>query len=477
MKKFWTFCAILVLALPTFAATIICGEAKDYAGQVLKLQAFTDQIAFTEKNLATAKVDSLGRFEFVVKLSTPISSFIPLGNYVGNIFLEPNKKYTIALPPRKDKTLIQNLDPYFAPTQLLLQQVNPDMDNINTAILSFDVVIDRCFTHHMMQTNKDSIEKTISLVNSEYKTSNRFLQQYYDSQYLLLKRFSPDNSKDYLIDQFIKNIDLNYGNRAFWEVFNALFVGFFSDYKGTQEQLYFSKAINNQEINVLFVILERRYGITNRKLQELVVIRGLYDAYFSDQYNKDVVFETFGRMIELIKDPENRKIYFSVIRKMHWAKNGSLIENTPVALSTNEIVDLKTTFKARYVYINFCNENIEQCKQDLIFLEKMAETYKDYLQVVNVFVYESVDEMNAYVERYQLKNLCVNWNNNHRMIDFFNLRFIPSYVLADGEGAVILSHAPTPDENFDFYLEKLINDDLSHQRQKDYERDMEWLNK
>ena len=92
MKKFWTFCAILVLALPTFAATIICGEAKDYAGQVLKLQAFTDQIAFTEKNLATAKVDSLGRFEFVVKLSTPISSFIPLGNYVGNIFLEPNKK-------------------------------------------------------------------------------------------------------------------------------------------------------------------------------------------------------------------------------------------------------------------------------------------------------------------------------------------------------------------------------------------------
>ena len=51
MKKFWTFCAILVLALPTFAATIICGEAKDYAGQVLKLQAFTDQIAFTEKNL------------------------------------------------------------------------------------------------------------------------------------------------------------------------------------------------------------------------------------------------------------------------------------------------------------------------------------------------------------------------------------------------------------------------------------------
>ena len=41
---------------------------------------------------------------------------------------------------------------------------------------------------------------------------------------------------------------------------------------------------------------------------------------------------------------------------MHWAKNGSLIENTPVALSTNEIVDLKKYQNPEKIFKEFSDE-------------------------------------------------------------------------------------------------------------------------
>ena len=98
MNKFLFILTFAILSLNVSAKiSTISGRAPSYSGSKLELKSYVDQISNVERVMASAEVDSLGNFSFVVDLSSTMQLFIPEELFRGFLFVEPGKNYEIRL--------------------------------------------------------------------------------------------------------------------------------------------------------------------------------------------------------------------------------------------------------------------------------------------------------------------------------------------------------------------------------------------
>ena len=73
------------------------------------------------------------------KIEEILHVYIDLDLYKGFLYVEPNNTYGIILPPKKEKTIEQELDPYFNKESFSLHFVNQlDSSDLNLSINKFN---------------------------------------------------------------------------------------------------------------------------------------------------------------------------------------------------------------------------------------------------------------------------------------------------------------------------------------------------
>lgn len=460
MKKFIILFIFNLLFFSLFSInTSVSGIVKGYAGKELSLKTYTDEIVFGEKTLASALVDSLGNFSFHFELDSTATCFIEIGSYHGLFFVEPGKNYAIELPPFKPMTKAENFNPYFKPEKFFLKIKNGDETGLNRMIVSFEDAFNYYYVKSALSQNVDTIKAYISEIQKLYPdTSIQFFQDYKDYKYALMANLNEKYSPDWAISSYVSKTPVSYHNMAFWETFNAVFDDFFNSFQGKMEQQYINKALNDKDYIALCAILKYRFLIENKALQELVIIKGLYDAYFSPTRNPSSVLSLMNNWKVNISTPENIAILDKMIEKLTEVAVSSEAFNFNLPDEKGKYHQL-SDYKGKYVYINFCNTQISLSKKDFGILAKYSEAYKKDLFVINIFTDENQSVMNAYVQNNKQTVINLYWNNDIDLIKKYHVINIPTYYLIDREGKFLLSPAPTPDENFEQSFEQILAKD------------------
>lgn len=465
MKKYISLFVCFIFVLGLYAKpSVVFGLAKDYAGKQLVLKSYSDEILFSEIVLDTAIVDSLGNFSFQIDVPLTTSCFISLPTYQVFLFVEPNKTYEVELPPFVAISRAQQFNPYFKPERILLNIKNVDETDLNNLIFDFENVYNYYYLKSALYPQADSLVARISTIEKQFQHyQNSYFEEYRAYKYALMLHLETKKAPFWAIEKYISHLPASYHNMAFWEMLNTVFEDFFDAFPFRKEQQLMEKALKDADFIGMKQVLQEHFFITDLALQELIIIKSLYDAFFSEKHDAFYMYMLMNNWLPQLTIAQNQAILKRIIEKS--TQNAPHTKAYHFSLQDERGKYKKLSdYKGKYVYLNFCNTQISLSKKDFGILSKYGVLYKKDLVVVNVFTDDEKESVLSFLRSIKRKNVNLFVADDNQILQEYQIKNIPSYFLIDREGFFILSPAPSPYENFEQKFEDILRKEKMKQK-------------
>lgn len=459
MKKLFLLIVLFTLSIGMWGkSTTLSGVAPSFAGKTLRLNYYMDEIVGMQRTLDSCIVDPTGKFSFTVNIATTLQVFIPSDTYNGFIFLESGKDYVVNLPPYAERTLAQKLDPYFKPTDVLLQIVGLKQGDFNYKLMEFEDAFDFYSMKHLVYSNSvDSILVSIDQMKEIFNDfyADRYLSRYMEERFLLLLNSSPKVYQDSIIAR-INRLGVNESSPAFWDIFNNCFDDFIVQSQYDREQyLAFQRIVEEGNVKMYFMLLSNRYGITDPDLRELVAIKLLYDLINQNQFNQIKVMDLLQKIGSGIASQQNRDILAYILNNTSTNIIGMAAPD--FVMKTGDGKKKKfSDFKGKYIYLNFENSYIDQTQKDLDVLVRFQNDYKKDLVILNVGLYDSQEAVLKLSQRYGDKMYFMLADDSDALKSRYSIKSIPSFFLIDKDGNFLMTKGAEPTDELRMLLQRIF---------------------
>jgi hypothetical protein len=451
-KRILLFIILVMVGFAVNAKQVsIRGNAKSYAGELLRIKCYEDQISYKEKELDSCRVDVDGNFQFQFELKETIMSFIHLYVFKGILYIEPGKDYEIVLPKKVVKLPEDELNPFFEEEKFYIRILNQGENELNPSIDKFikyyNACIDKYFYLYKGRLEKVKVDSIITALDKSFaEVENPFFKDFKDYSYLSLRMMAYERNKGKLIEHAFYKKPILYENPAYMDLFNQVFSNFLADYSQTRqgEKIPYY-LIKDKSLVKIKMALSDTVVLQEDNLQDLIIIKSLLENFYKEDYPKESIIFMMDSLKNASKAPENRKIACNVIGKIT-----SLLVQYPapdfeLPDMANKILTL-SDFKGKFVYLNIINANSYSCLQDLEVLKKMASKKYDMLEIVTICVCNKIEDMQKLVKEKSYNWKFLFYSNQLELLKNYNVRAYPTYYLINPESCLVMSPAFPPTE-------------------------------
>jgi len=442
---------LIVVALSFFVGntaqqktTITC-VANAFKNQRAILYTYDDYFSYELKELDIQKVDEKGQCVFTVEPKRGFKSFIQIQDKRGYIYIDPKTpNYKVYFPNELDSTVVKKLNNNTV--RLVFDQL--PKNDLNTLILEFNLKFDYFLygdtlkVQRLMMQNqafRDSLTVFTRDAYTYYKdVDNRYFSDYMKYSIATIALFSdrvdPSKNKYITFETFIKNQPLLYHNDAYINFIKEFYQNVLSDPSMLpRDRVTF--AINNlNSLEKLNEAGEANYYLKHPVFREFVFLNGLAEAYHSGYFNRENLKSLITKIGQETTVEEHKIIAKNILYSQNKLLPGAACPPFEVTNSKKEVLNL-SNFKGRYVYINFWATWNPASVQDLLIIKGLQEKYGKYIDFVSI----SLDENEADYNQFMAKNKSLNWhichyNSSAQLLNNFDIRNLPLYVLIDDKG-------------------------------------------
>lgn len=462
VKKSAVLILFLFSASLTFAQPVsITGKSKSYAGEEIIFYHYSDLITMTEEELGRCKANNDGAFSCQIKVNETTYLFSHLGIYRIYLFVEPGKTYNLALPEKENKSESQRLNPYFRETDMFVGITNIDKNDINFLTNSFDLSFNEKFDLIIKDTYKGKTNINIdSLINTLESRYAQFKQPYFSIyryyRYGLLKQLTYIQKARSTSEHYFLNKPVKYNNNAFMELFNLVYDKYFIFFSRTETgNAVFKNISQEKSLSALKRTLATDDVLSNDTLKELVILKGLYDGFFDDKFSRSALLVILDSLNSTTKIPEHLAIVENIRTKVTHLLAGFVPAPFELYDSKGKLTKLDD-FKGKYVYLNFCTTSSYTCLQEFTILQKLYEKHKQQLEIVTICVDNDKEDISNLLKNTGYDWTFLHYGNKPEIIKDFDIRAYPTYFLIGPDKKLILSPSPSPREDFEIRLFKIL---------------------
>ena len=440
------------MALSQTDNIVIAGKAKEYAGFNLTIKHYTNFISYRSEDIGTFRVDEQGNFRLSTLIDHVTYAFMDLGILRGHIYLEPGKTYDIILPPFTAKKDADRFNPYFRPENVVIGIKNDNAVQLNKDIIRFDEEYDFMFNKNAFRIfNKSDVKLTHRIVahlDSLFPDNNKFFVSYKRFRYARLYSLSMKRQTNRVIYRFYSNAQVCFNNPAYWQTFDLLFRDFFTEYftskKGEELKNAFS---DSTTFSRLSLVLGKDSLYAQKEFREAVLLKALYDSFYSGHYDKDKVSYLLGSAIKQGCSKKIRDIARELHDKVNHLRVGSPAPNFTLYNINGKEKSLDS-YKGKFVYLNFCNTRNYTCKKDFQLLNAFYNKMRRDLTIISIATDRNTDKLEQFVKSHKYKWDFLYFGDQANVIFDYDIRALPTYILIDPEGNILMAPAPAPEENF-----------------------------
>lgn len=447
------------------ATTVLEGVATDYAGTSIEFFTYSNQIAYSEKSLGTAKVSSDGKFTVSLDIKNPQLVFAHCGVYFLFIYVEPNTRYTIVLPPKQDKKPEEKLNPYFEEKQvhLIVRECSKNgksvdlQEELNFYIRSFDDYYGPYMAKYALNvaTNKEMSDRdsTILRISNIFPDKdNRFYNDYKNYKIGFLQLMSLQNKSRGISNKFFLDKPILYNNPAYTELFNQVYEKYLVYFGRTPKGKVIYDDINlNKSYSRLKSTLSQDNVLNNDSLKEFVILKGLHDGFYATDFSRGALLKILDSLIHETKIDEHREIGLQIRDKVTRLLTGYNPPNFQLYDQEGELKSLDD-FKGKYTYIMFCTTQNYACITEFEQVKKLYQKHSDKLNIITVLADENFADSKKFIKGKQLPWVFLHYGNHPQILKEYDIRAFPTYFLINPEGKMAISPAPSPAENFEMSL-------------------------
>lgn len=458
MRFLRIYIASCIVLLPVWLRAqpvTIKGYAPFYKSKIVNLSTYKDFITFTPLQIASTEVNDSGKFKFQLdSLKNCTYAFLSIDNNKGDMYIVPGNIYQVEFPA-PDSDRYQN--PFIQHTINLIFYITDTME-VNNLIMNFNTQFDNFWAKTYQYFVK--------------KQATHYVDSFYNAMLLRYKNINNPDFRGYMIytlaeisnnilegqktlgEKFIQDKPILYNNYQYMQFFNDYFKDYMKDYTFTKEGGDINKFIVKCDYSDMMEVLKINHLLRNDSLCELVLLKGLYEFYYSGNYNKENIKILLRIIAGATKIEEDKVIAEDMLASFSGVAQGGDAPDFALKDSKGEVNSI-LDFRGKFLYLAFFKTT---SSASISQMEVLPALYKQYRGKIN-FVFISEDE--NYSDLVNFLNANKNfswtflWDEKHQVMQQYNSKTLPEYFLVNPQGKFFRSPANDPSHGIETTFEDI----------------------
>ncbi len=435
-----------------------------YSNEKVYLLKEKDFISRQFDTITTVTFDKSGKASVEIICLKPFFVIMPLYKYQIWMCVEPNKKYQFKIPNKQYLTIEDSLNAYFTPIPFFAIPVPYDSTLTQQAIIDLNYTIDTLIEKHLKKIRykimRKHVDSLLHVVQNQYQyCSAPYFKEYLFYQLAWVKYLSYERDVNYVVKTYFSEKPVLLTNLAYADFFNELFADYLSYYATTAwGEHVFSSIAKAKSPAELRRDLKRNPAFTNDTLVDLVILKGLHDAYYTNSLPNKIKFParqllmTLDSMTITALTPELRQIAKNIYQKLTEEEKVYLFEEiTFFDLDGNEYY--LRNFKGKYLYVGIVDFRAYNFLTEQKKIKALFSRFADKLQVITIVTYPSIDKLKKMISDEKLYGSFFVVKNPELFKKQLKIRSLPVYYFYSPDGTLINGQAPPPEESLIPYFQ------------------------
>ena len=463
MKHFFVLTSLVLILNSVDAKEVILnGTFPGAEGKELRVYSYTDLITYNERFIAKTTIEKNSKFSLKVNIDVVSILFLKIDFYRSTLYAEPGKTYNLIFDTLFPGTYDESTNPFLNPLNNFFEIDNLDNSELNYLINKFNVIYSQFISDNalalMRKRNKKIVGDFKMKIDSIFAgIKNEYFLVYTKYKIAAIEEVSLTESRNSLFKKYFYNKTIFMNNVGYMEFFNQFFTKFFTNVTQKVKFKDLEATINEQKSYfALMDTLGKDSVLQNELLREMVLIKGIAELYDVKGFNKENIISILTTLADKSKFKDNKNIASTTIKYLMGFPVGtaavdfSLMDRKQKAYSLSQ-------YKGKYIYLFFFNTSCSVCLSEMDLLNDLKKKYAGKLEIIGVSIDMEPQNMYYFLEKKEFDFPIIHFAFNYNLIDNYNIRYLPFFVLIDYDRNIIQCPADKPSENISQKLDLLFS--------------------
>lgn len=459
MRKYTIVLLLLFLPIITFAQkTSVYGTVSEGERQVVRLLAFDDFISKKIIYLGESTVNNDGSFKIEFDLAETTAAFLDINYQRAEIFLEPGNAYQLNIGYNP----ANQLESYFDRQGLNYTLETEDKNELNQLIWKFNAMYNKFVMENFEHIVKLHDKARVTDFREQVGQTFVGIDHPYFNDYIRYKladvyQFARLKGKRALAEEYFVGKTVLYNNVEYTFFLNEFFEKFLTSSPDVITISDLIIAVNDSSSNQMILrALEKVPYLQEEGFRELVLIHGLRSLYFNGTFKKPQVLSMIKDIKLSTNDPMHKRIAVNLLSTLNHLAPGSPAPDIILIGIGGQEFNL-SNIKGKPILLSFYRSGNKGTQNALESLAELYNYYKSGLEIISVSM---DDDPAAYIPMANSGGFhwtFAHFGNDPAVLDSYDIRNLPLYVLIDAEGNIAAYPAPPPGDELERAVMKVIH--------------------
>ena len=261
---------------------------------------------------------------------------------------------------------------------------------------------------------------------------------------------------DSIISEYFIGEPILYNNIQYTEFFTDFFKTYFIvDKVFSYHELIEAINLGSGMEDIKALILKSNSFNRDPQLVELIATMIIAKKYYNPDIKRNRVLSLLNEVEGNSKYPENKKVAGNFVDKLQLLESGTPAPSFSLADVGNTRHRL-SDYNGKFVLLSFIKPDCKICLEHLGLLDELAKQFPGKVQNITVVYGENFRDVVQYAYDRELEWPVLKLENDILLLEAYNIRAYPSYVIINPDGTIAMATAPMPDENLDLFLNRQI---------------------
>ena len=427
---------LIFLSIHSFGQNIeIKGHAPDYKGEELTIYKNYDFITKDRIVIKKIIVDSNGDYAFKFSCKKTEKIYIDAGYFNLYLYIYPNQKANILIPKYRK---VPKGDIFFKQIELPAIVDTEDTTELNSLILAFDkrlTILNNKYYNSILDNDKKIINTIKSDLDNKFKSTNNYFRTYKKYKLGLCEYPAYMNEiKKFINIYFSSEVVMH---DAYYELLNITFPSLITYNQFKKEKGFnYVRLLKYQKETLCY------YGVKNKELTQLIILKSLHDGAFKPLLKKDIYIDAIKEIHRRAVNINIKNLAKKILDKVTYLSKGYTCPIIEGLNSKGEKINTRE-YKGKYIYYMFFERFSRMIEEEMDIVARIADS-KDYLKVLVLCDENNRKKNISILKKYKLDNNALFIKNFSKLKHKFKVVVSPSYFLVDKKGDIIQAHTIKP---------------------------------
>ncbi|MBN1197962.1 MAG: TlpA family protein disulfide reductase [Bacteroidales bacterium] len=459
-----SFIALLTIGSSGIAQQVtLTGSAVGAEGKTIRLISWSDLITFTESRIAETTIDTIGNFTLSFPLPSISLITLAIDLHRSSFYMEPGKTYRIRLVPINYTDNLE-VNPFIQSQNLQIEFLNQNATDLTAQIWAYDSKYNQFLLDHFnalyLERKKNYLDTFRIQVNNLFEEIGQpYFQDYIRYKTAGLEQIARASSQYNLARAYFIDQPILYNNTEYMQAFDNYFTKYLTATSDVLRKIDLTPIIKGvTPYPKLMNTLAADSVLRNETLRELVLLKGLFELFYTNQELQDPIIAIFDTISHQSPRETNRLIAANMKAKVTKLRHGTPAPEFNLTGMTKDQSHSLSDFLGKPVVLNFWTTYCEGCLAEMELEVPLYKKYKDQVEFISICVDKYWVKMKYFAMiKPELAWTLLHYSDNTDLLVDYEVRSYPLYVVIDQAGMIVQAPAPNPGEGLEKVIEELIH--------------------